>query len=106
MFYLKCNIIWTWIWHRNDEWKAILDMTVDFKKCILFQNQKDDEGDKKLTNIKKGRETITEISNTLNDHISEGLSDFSESKYHVNTCYSKYSTALILGGFISQFLRF
>ena len=30
-------------------------MTVDFKKCILFQNQKDDEGDKKLTNIKKGR---------------------------------------------------
>ena len=58
-------------------------------KCVLCQNVKDKQGNKKLTSTENGRKTLIECSKILKDGLFCGIQDEKNIKYHVNTCYPK-----------------
>ena len=61
---------------------------LDLSKCVICQKFKDKNGDKKLTSTEKGRNTLIESSEVLQDELSKNL-DEDQIKYHVNNCYSR-----------------
>ena len=64
----------------------------DTRRCIICQKIQDHKGDKKLTSTERGRQSIISYSRTLQDDLLYGLLeiDYTNIKYHVNTCYSRY----------------
>ena len=56
-------------------------------KCIICQSNK---GNSKLTSTSKGRQTLIDSSNFLNDELIDGVEDQEKIKYHLKPCFSNY----------------
>ena len=65
---------------------------LDLNKCVICKKVKDSSGNKKLTSTDKGRTTLIECSNVLNDDLFTDLqiNELCQIKYHVSTCYGRY----------------
>ena len=62
--------------------------SLDLSKCVICQNVKDKNGDKKLTSTDNGRKALIESSIILQDDLFKNV-EVDLIKYHVNTCYSR-----------------
>jgi len=70
-----------------------LAKSIDISKCIICQKISDNKGCKKLTSTEGGREKLFQCSEILRDNLFQGIDQEKQEriKYHVNTCYLRYS---------------
>ena len=61
---------------------------LDLSKCVICQKVKDKNVENKLSSTEKGKKSLIKSSEFLQDDLSKNL-DEDQTKYHVNTCYSR-----------------